>query len=128
MIYSLLHLVFEVPKGRKSRKVRIPVLIRKGSTKYKIAFLIGLFATDGGKRHGNRAGLSTASRLLRDDISLLLKELKIKHYLDEWLYKKYKRRYFGLYFTKKSIAPLMQGCRSGQTDRILDSFLKKIGG
>lgn len=127
-IYDLLNQTFEIPKGNKCRIVRIPKVIKEGKLNEKKAFIIGLFSADGGRRHGKGVGLSTSSKTLRRELSNLLKELKIIHKKDEWVNKKYKKRYFGLYFTRENLKSLMWECRSGQTGQILDSLIKKLEG
>lgn len=127
-IHNLFNKVIGIPKGNKSSIVRIPKLIKKSSINYKKALLIGLFATDGGKRYWTQIGLSTASKVLREDISHILDEINLRHSKDKWTHKKYKKEYFGIYFRRGNLNPLMRGCRSGQTGQILNSFLKKIGG
>lgn len=128
MIHTFFNKVIGIPKGNKSSIVCVPSIIKRGTIKNKKALLIGLFVADGGKRYWTKIGLSTASRVLREDVSQLLNEIKLKHSKDQWIYKKYKKEYFGIYFTRKSLNQLMWGCRSGQTGQFLDSFLKKIGG
>lgn len=127
-LHCFLNEVIKIPKGNKSSIVEIPELIKNSNLKNKVSFLIGLFAADGGKRNHSKIGLSSASKKLRDDISYALKEQNIKHFKDNWIYKKYKKEYFGIYFTRKSLNQLMRGCRSGQTGQIQNSFLEKIGG
>lgn len=127
-IHAFFHKVIDIPKGNKSSIVGIPQLIKNSTVKNKKALLIGLFTADGGRRKINKIGLSTASEVLREGISKLLNELKIEHFKDKWVYKKYKKEYFGIYFTRKNLNNIMRECRSGQTGQFLDSFLKKIGG
>ena len=128
MLHGFLYKIFEIPKGKKSDIVYISHLIKNNNLRNKKAFLIGLFAAGGGKRKGNKIGLTTASKLLMNDVSNILNELNISHSKESWTYKKYKKEYFGLYFTRNRLNKLMRECRSGQTGQILDSFLEKIGG
>lgn len=114
IVYSLLNKIFEIPKGKKSDIVYVSQLIKKSNLKNKKGFLIGLFASDGGRRH-NKIGLTTTSKLLREDISGLLNDLNIKHSKESWIHKRYKKEYFGLYFTRKRLDKIMWECRSGQT-------------
>lgn len=125
-IYDLMNQTFNIPKGKKSDKVTTPLLILKANESIKRAFLIGIMVTDGGKRRWRHIGLSSASEKLRNSISDILNDLKINHKLDKWIHKKYKKTYFGLYFTRDNIKHIMRGCRSGQTGQILESFLEKI--
>ncbi|MCK4670879.1 MAG: hypothetical protein KAT43_06805 [Nanoarchaeota archaeon] len=91
-----------IPKGAKSSKVQIPDKIKRASKAVKISFLAGLFDTDGGFR-GNSLGFTTASQMLRDDVSSLLQELSIAHFSEEWNNKKYNRIYYGIRIRKSNI-------------------------
>lgn len=122
-IYSLLNRIFEVPIGKKSDIIKIPNIIKISSDNIKKAFLIGVLASDGGKRQ-NRLGLSTASKKFREDLSDLLNELEMRNSKDSWINKKYKREYYGISFGRNSVNVLRE-CRSGQTGQILDSFFKR---
>lgn len=125
-IYSLLNRIFEVPIGKKSDIIKIPNIIKISSDNIKKAFLIGVLASDGGKRQ-NRLGLSTASKKFREDLHSLLIELGVNNHKDQWINKKYKKEYFGLTFNQNEISNTLRECRSGQTGQILDSFFKRTG-
>lgn len=56
-----------------------------------------MFETDGGKR-SRGLGLTSASKAFRDQVFELLLESKIKASKDEWLNKKYNKKYYGLRF------------------------------
>lgn len=93
-IVLLLHEIYEIPRGNKCRIVKIPKLIKESQNDIKEAFIEGVFDTDGGKR-GRHLGLSSASKAFRDDVAQLLLDLGFIVYRDEWVNKKYKRKYYG---------------------------------
>lgn len=113
-IYLLLKEVFEIPSGKKSDIVKVPNHIKNASKKIKIAFLKGIFATEGGKRKRGY-GLSTASKELWEGLIILFNDLNMPVLKDSWEHKKYKKKYYGLSFKKEYITQLMWECRSGQT-------------
>ncbi len=113
-IYNLIQEVFEVPAGKKSHIVKIPDFIKKSNKKIKIAFLKGIMATEGGKRRRG-FGLSTASEDLWRDLIILFEEVGIPVFKDSWIYQKYKKKYYGLYFREEHMNKLKWDCRSGQT-------------
>ena len=125
-IYDLMNLTFKIPKGKKSEIVTTPDIIMNSSKKIKKSYILGIMATDGGKRWWKNVGFSSSSKGLRDTVSNLLREINVEHKLDEWTYKRYKKQYYGLYFKRENLAPLKRECRSGQTGWILKSFMKKI--
>ncbi len=88
---------FEIPRGKKSDIIKIPELIKKSNMSIRRAFIEGVFDTDGGKRRGG-FGLSSASVVFRDDVTEMLMEFGIDVKKDEWLNKKYDKRYYGLFF------------------------------
>jgi len=96
-VVVFLNKIFEVPRGKKSGKVKIPKNIMNSNIKIKRAFIEGVFDTDGGKRRRG-LGLSSASIQFRNDMIELLSEFKISAFKDEWINKKYNKRYYGLYF------------------------------
>ncbi len=124
-VYSLLNRIFGVPKGKKSHIIKVPKIIKESNINIKKAFLIGVLASDGGKRRVTRLGLSTASKRFRDDIFLLLKEIGINSYKESWINQKYKREYFGIVFNRIGLNELRE-CQSGQMGQILESFQNKI--
>lgn len=126
VIYDLMNKTFEIPKGKKSNIVMIPSMILKSSKRIKKAFLVGILVADGGRRWWRKIGFSSSNKKLRDSVSQLLNEIKVKHNKDEWINKRYKKYYFGIYFDKEQLINLTRGCRSGQTGQILESFLDKI--
>ena len=119
-IFMLLNKVFEIPIGKKSHKVKIPKEIFNSNDSIKSAFLIGIFLTEGGRRKRGY-GLSTASPSLWKDLIRLFSDLKIKLHKDKWMYKKYKKMYYGISFKKDTLTALTRGCRSGQTGQILET-------
>lgn len=113
-IYFLLKKVFEIPSGKKSHIVKVPEYIKKADKKIKIAFLKGIMATEGGKRKRGY-GLSTASEKLWEGLIVLFNDVKIPVLKDSWVYKKYKKKYYGLSFRKEYLDQIKWECRSGQT-------------
>ncbi|MAG39675.1 hypothetical protein CMI41_01785 [Candidatus Pacearchaeota archaeon] len=113
-IHNLLNQTFEIPIGKKSHIVKIPEFIKNSNKSVKKAFLQGIMLTEGGKRRRGY-GLSTASKTLWKDLSVLFEEFEIPIQLDRWIYKKYKKEYYGLVFKEKHYLSLMRECRSGQT-------------
>ncbi|MEK6948182.1 MAG: LAGLIDADG family homing endonuclease [Nanoarchaeota archaeon] len=127
-IYHLFHEIFQIPRGKKSHKIFVPKFVFNAPLTIKKYFLLGVFITDGGKRSGiNSKGLSTASLEFRDGISRLLRDVLIIDKHDQWLNKKYRKVYYGLYFHKKYIKN-MRGFQSGQMDQILEYLTDKLEG
>ncbi len=124
-IYVLLNKLFEVPIGKKSNIIQVPQIVKNSSKYIKKSFIVGVMASDGGKRGKNLAGLSTASEKFRDDLSIILDEIGIKNNKDQWINKRYKKMYFGLKFKRDNLDELRE-CQSGQMGQILNSFLKKV--
>ncbi len=125
-IYHLFNTIFGIPKGKKSDIIKVSKFIKQSNLKFRKYFLLGVFITDGGRRQGG-FGLSTASKIFREDISELLFSIGIIHSKDSWINKKYKKPYYGLSFRKKQIYN-MQGYQSGQMGQILDSLYEKLEG
>ena len=113
-IYLLLKDVFEIPSGKKSNIVKVPRYIKNANKEIKTAFLKGIFATEGGKRKRGY-GLSTASEELWKGLIILFNDINIPVLKDSWVYKKYKKKYYGLSFRKEYANQVMWECRSGQT-------------
>lgn len=126
-IYILLNKLYNVPSGKKSNIISVPVIVKHNNKDIKRAFLTGVLVTEGGRRRKG-IGLSSASKIFRNDIAELFMDFGMRVHLDEWEHKKYKKKYFGLYFKVKELPRLVRGCRSGQTDQILKSFLKDLEG
>ncbi|MBI2112500.1 hypothetical protein HYT52_03120 [Candidatus Woesearchaeota archaeon] len=94
--------------GNKSSLVVVPIKILS-SLRLQESFLAGLFDTDGGLR-GKTSGFTSASELLIEGVSRILTNLNIVHYRDNWVNKKYNKKYYGIKISKKDN----------------DNFLKKI--
>ncbi len=128
----------KIPPGAKSRKLRLPEYILKGTYELKTSFLAGLFDSDGGFR-GKTIGFTMSSELFQDDIFNLLRELNISSSKDQWVNKITLKTYFGLRIHKSGAIKflkevilrnpekierlLVRECRSGQTGQI--NCLKK---
>ncbi|MBU0635424.1 hypothetical protein KKE06_00155 [Candidatus Micrarchaeota archaeon] len=87
----------EIPRGKKSHLIVVPRIIWEADFKTKKAFLKGVFDPDGGKRSSG-LGLTSASKKFRDQVYMLLQEFDIVPAKDEWLNRKYNKRYYGLRF------------------------------
>lgn len=108
-IFRFFNCFFSIPRGKKSDRTTIPEIVIKSDKKIKSAFLEGVFDTDGGKRRRGY-GLSTASIKFREQTVELLKEFGVKTLKDEWINKKYNKKYFGLSFHKRySFLPFLHG-------------------
>lgn len=95
-----------IPKGSKSNIVFVPSKIKEADLDIKKSFVAGIFDTDGSFR-SDTLGFTSASQKLIIDLSVILKELKIKHYLDCWKNNKYNRTYFGIKIIKKEIVKFL---------------------
>lgn len=94
---------FHIPRGKKSHKIIVPNIIKNSDRKIKLAFLEGVFDTDGCiRKKGFR--LTTASVQFRDDLCELLESLGEKGYKDEWINKKYNKKYYGLQYSIKNLS------------------------
>ncbi len=91
-----------VPAGKKSRVVTVPQTILTGSSGIKKVFLAGLFDTDGGLRSG-AIGLTTASKIMAEQVALLFKEFRFDCRVNSWIIKKYDWRYYGLSFRRRDV-------------------------
>jgi len=108
-IFRFFNFFFNMPRGKKADKTKIPEVIINTDKEIKSAFLEGVFDTDGGKRHRGY-GLSTSSQRFRDQIAYLLEEFGVKCLKDEWINKKYNKKYFGLSFHKRyGFLPFLHG-------------------
>ncbi|MFH1451982.1 MAG: hypothetical protein ABIF88_02295 [archaeon] len=113
-IYNLLNQVFEIPIGKKSDIVKVPEVIKNSNLEIQKTFLQGIMFTDGGKRRRGY-GISTASKTFQEDLEKLFEKQKIPVKKDKWVYQKYKKEFYGLFFKKDYYSILMRRCRSGQT-------------
>jgi hypothetical protein len=100
-IVHFLNIFFEIPRGNKCSKIRVPSVINKSSIEVKRAFLKGVFDTDGGKR-GKGLGLTSASKTFVDQVYSLLLQFEIRPYKDSWVNKIYNKRAYGLKFKNDS--------------------------
>lgn len=117
-IHNLLNKVFEIPIGRKSSIVKIPEIIKHSNASIISSFIIGILLTEGGKRRGG-VGISTASKELWEGLIEIFQSIDIKILKDEWIYKKYNKKYYGITFKPQNLEIIMRECRSGQTGQIL---------
>lgn len=108
-IYNLFNQTFEIPIGKKSHIVKVPEFIKTSNKKIKKSFLQGIMLTEGGKRRRGY-GLSTASKQLQEGLSKLFRDIGIPITKDKWVYKKYKKEYYGLIFKKEYYPYLMREC------------------
>jgi len=96
-ITILFNEVFGIPRGKKSDIIKVPDAIKNSGKGIKLSFIEGVFDTDGGRRQRG-FGLSSASKTFRDDIAEMLSEFGFAPHMDEWINKKYNRKYYGLHF------------------------------
>ena len=125
-LFHFLTAVLGIPMGSKSRRVTVPEKILRGSDSLKRAFLAGLFDTDGGFR-GGTIGFTTASRLLRDRVALILAEWEFEFSIEQWLNKRYNREYYGLKIRKKEVDRFLKEIPlqdDGKRKAIADRFLR----
>jgi hypothetical protein len=120
-IYLLLNQVFEVQKGKKSNIVCIPRVIKESNNSIKSAFIIGIMVTEGGSRRRG-IGMSTSSKRLWIDLIKIFKDIGINVFTDKWIYKKYNKEYYGLYFKKEKINIILNECK----DKELNSLFKEV--
>lgn len=110
-VYNLLNLAFSIPSGKKSDIVNVPKMIKNSNHSIKSAFIIGILATEGGKRRRG-FGLSTSSKNLWTSLYNLFKELRVDIKKDKWIYKKYNKEYYGLFFKKSELCALIKKCKN----------------
>ena len=118
--YYFLTKDLEIPAGKKSNIVFVPNKILKSNGLYPF-FLAGVFDTDGGIR-GKTPGFTSASKKLIDGLSFILNELKITHYLDSWVNKRYNQRYYGIKISVKDTDKFLNGlpsCNKEKLDKVL---------
>jgi len=97
----------EVPRGKKSHIIFVPDLIKNASEEIRLAFLEGVFDTEGCiRRKGLR--ITSASKQFRDDLCELLVSLGEKGWKDEWINKKYNKKYYGLQYSIRNLT-FLQG-------------------
>jgi intein/homing endonuclease len=118
--------IMGVPAGAKSSIVSIPNKIKESSLNIKKHFIAGLFDTDGGLR-SNTIGFCTASEQLIIDMSNLLTEFLIKHKLESWENRKYRRVYYGLLIAKSEIDSFLNMFPLQNTEKLI-RILKKFCG
>lgn len=80
-IYRFFTQLIGIPNGQKSQKACIPLIIKKLLVQQAVPFIAGLIDSDVGK-HGKGMGCTFKSKLLVDDLILLLDKLGLqaKHY------------------------------------------------
>lgn len=88
-LYRLLDIIFEVPKGKKAQKIRMPAIVQKLDPIDRVPYLTGLFDTDWG-RYGGSFGTSTASKYLFKDMEKTLNELGIGNWRSRYKYRGHK--------------------------------------
>ncbi len=117
-IYNLLNKAFEIPSGKKSNIVKIPIQNKKSNKSIKSSFLIGIMITEGGRRK-RELGLSTSSKQLWQDLINLFGSLNIKVFIDKWIYKKYNKEYYGIVFKRKDLLQLVENSKDKKIKQIL---------
>lgn len=91
-----------VPAGKKSRVVTVPEPILTGSNSIRKAVLAGIFDTDGGLK-GNSIGITTASKMMCDQLTLLFSDLGFQCRVSSWVIKNYNWRYYALSLYRRDI-------------------------
>lgn len=119
-IYDLMNLVFGISSGKKSNYVGIPELIISSDLSIKSAFLAGILVTEGGKRKRG-IGLSTSSKRLWEDLLRVFSEMSLKILKDKWVNEKYEKEYYGISFSKETLASIVQNCRDSRIKEIIES-------
>jgi hypothetical protein len=96
-----------IPRRKKSHVIFIPDLIKNSCREIKLAFLEGVFDTEGCiRKKGLR--VTSASKQFGDDLCELLHSLGENGWKDEWVNKKYNKKYFGLQYSISNL-PFLQG-------------------
>lgn len=101
-LYYFLNETLRIPRGKKSAIVSVPEKILNSTGALKKAFLAGTFDTDGGCR-GRAPGLSTASKLFRDQLVLLYRQFGFQIFKDQWVNKRNGRAYYGLRLSVREV-------------------------
>lgn len=130
-VYSLFNTVFEIPSGKKSALLRIPKVIVHAPLDIKMAFIAGLFDTDGGlRKKGVRVTMSNPN--FQKGVGELFSEFGMTPHFDKWFNRNTLRWYYGVWLNKRESIqfinsfPLkiqskwtypVRGCRSGQTSK-----------
>lgn len=101
--FRLFTRILKLPRGKKSHIIVVPEIIKNSDETIKLAFLEGVFDTEGCIRNkGFR--LTTASLNFRNDLCDLLNLLGEKGSKDEWINKKYNKKYYGLQYSIRNLA------------------------
>ncbi|MDP6670578.1 MAG: LAGLIDADG family homing endonuclease [archaeon] len=96
-----------VPRGKKSHIITVSRLIRESNQNIRLAYLEGVFDTEGCiRRKGLR--ITSASKDFRDGLCDLLISFGEKGYKDEWINKKYNKKYYGLQYSIRNL-PFLAG-------------------
>ncbi len=107
----------EVPRGKKSHLIFVPDLIKNASEQIRLAFLEGVFDTEGCiRRKGLR--VTSASKQFRDDLCELMISLGEKGWKDEWINKKYNKKYYGLQYSIRNLPFLAGMPEFGQSGQV----------
>ncbi len=118
-IYNLLREVFEIPSGKKSDVVKVPLhILRSKNNSIKAAFLIGIMVTEGGNRRRG-FGLSTASKELRDNLVQLFQSLNVEVLTDKWTNKKYNKDYYGICYKRYLLKLIVNKCKDKEVREII---------
>lgn len=109
-VYMFLNKKCEIPTGKKSNSIKIPDLIKSSTTENKKNFLAWFFDTDGGLQ-GGAFGFHIASKQLRDEITLLLRNLGFEPTVRNCFNGNQNKTYFQLSLTKKETKKLLTTIR-----------------
>jgi len=118
--YYFLTKDLEIKPGNKCNSVKVPKDVFS-SLELQKSFLAGLFDTDGGIR-GKTIGFTSASYDLIKDISKILNNLKISHFKEHWINKKYDHKYYGIQISKKDIDKFLKGLNFMNKEKLRKVF------
>ncbi len=107
----------QVPRGKKSHIIFVPNSIKNSTEEIRLAFLEGVFDTEGCIR-GKGLRVTSASKQFRDDLCELLVSFDEKGSKDEWINKKYNKKYFGLQYSIRNLPFLAGVPEFGQSDQV----------
>lgn len=95
VVWGLLTKVFEIPYGRKSSTVRVPVFVSNNKG-FQRDFLTGLFLADGGT-NGKSIIFCSISKFLSEDVTEMLRGMGIESKTGIFLNKRFGRVFYESY-------------------------------
>lgn len=97
-VFRLFVKCLHLPRGKKSNIIIVPEIISSSTKEIGLAFLEGVYDTEGCITE-KRLRITSASKQFRDGICALLEKIGENGRRDEWVNKKYHKRYFGLKYS-----------------------------